>query len=276
MRTCATTWEAEMSPAEQQFLRDLLTRERLAGTHLEIGTAAGGILCHLMRCYDDSARPKFAVVDPMTYFDDQVQIVRGNLEKHGLSTDDVDFRTMTSRQAFDDASRRGETYDFILIDASHRVVSVMADLRWTRLLSAEGIVCLHDYQAKFPGVQMSVDRFLTRNSNYEVIGCADSLIAIRKRMAGRREIQPLDHAYSLWLYLPLELHRKVHKWRLRPAGCLVQLFQRNVVGPLSPNRSARTNPMPFSVWQPLCFHQSSAISRVQLLASSQSSKACRN
>ena len=144
-----------------------------------------------------------------------MQIVRANLEKHGIPAQDVDFRTTTSRQAFAAAQRRHDIYDFILIDASHRILSVMADLRWTRLLSPQGIVCLHDYQAKFPGVRLSVNRFLARNPNYEVIGRADSLIALRKRQAGRREISPLDQAYSVLLYVPLEVHRKIHKWRLQ-------------------------------------------------------------
>jgi hypothetical protein len=94
----------------------------------------------------------------------------------------------------------------------------MADLRWTRLLRVGGIICLHDYSPKFPGVKLSVDRFLAGHSNYRIVGRADSLIALRKEGAGKQpEVRPLDRAYAIAMHVPLLTKRKLDKWRKRAA-----------------------------------------------------------
>jgi len=216
MRPCASTLEAEMTPEEHAFLLRLLEAERLPGPHLEIGTAAGGTLAAMMRCFGDADRPPFVVVDRMTYFPDQLETVRRNLQEHGLRADDVDFRVATSAAALREATRRRERFDFMLIDASHKILSVTADLRWTRLLSPGGILCLHDYCQRFPGVVRPVDRFLARHGNYARLGRAGSLLAVRKLCASmRREVGPLDRAHSLLWYLPLEVRRKLEKRQAR-------------------------------------------------------------
>lgn len=213
-RPCAETLEAEMTLPEQEFLQTLIRQEHFSGTHLEIGTAAGGTLCRMMNCFTDETRPRFVVVDRMTYFPDQQQTVIENLTRNGLSADQVDFRTTTSSEAFNQASRNRDNFDFILIDASHKILSVMADLRWTRLLNPGGIVCFHDYGEKFPGVKLAINRFLKHHSNYAPIGLADSLLALRKTApCPSKEVSLLDSAYSVLMYLPLEVDRKISKWK---------------------------------------------------------------
>jgi len=214
MRRCATTLEGEMTPVEHAFLVDLLKREKFDGPHLEIGTAAGGTLCAMMRCFDDDHRPQFVVVDRMTYFPDQLEAIETNLRRHGLDPVKVDFRIATSNSAFRAAQDRGEAFDFILLDGGHKILNVMADLRWARLLHVGGMICLHDYIAKFPGVKLSVDRFLAGHPHFHVLGQAGSLIALQKVSTGRRpEVSAGDHAYALAMHLPLLTRRKLEKWR---------------------------------------------------------------
>lgn len=216
MRRCAETLESEMSEAEQAFLVRLIKQESFSGPHLEIGTAAGGTLCRMMQCFSDETRPKFVVVDRMTYFPNQPEAVATNLRQHGLNPDDVDFRSAKSSDAFHDATRRGDRFDFILIDASHKILAVMSDLRWLRLLNVGGAACFHDYTNRFPGVRLSISRFLKHHANYETIGTADSLLAIRKTSPReKREVSTSDFVYSYAMYLPLEIHRKISKWRSR-------------------------------------------------------------
>jgi predicted O-methyltransferase YrrM len=213
MRRCAQTWEAEMTAEEHELLLRCLTDARLTGAHLEIGTAAGGTLCAMMRCFTDEERPRFVSVDRMTYFPNQFQVIRENLRHHGLNPEEVDFRATTSARAFGDARRRNERFDFILIDGSHKVVAVAADLRWTRLLNVGGIVCFHDYAERFPGVWLTVNRFRQRYPNYAILGRAGSLLALRKTAASpRQEISPIDRAHSLLWHVPLEVRRKYEKW----------------------------------------------------------------
>ena len=92
MRASATTLEPEISAGELARVVTLLRAGQLKGRHLEIGTAAGGTLKELMRAYPDGERPPFVVVDPMTYFPDQLAKVRRNLAAAGLDPDRVDFR----------------------------------------------------------------------------------------------------------------------------------------------------------------------------------------
>lgn len=220
-RSCALTLEAEMSPREQEFLQALIRQENFSGAHLEIGTAAGGTLCRMMRCFTDETRPQFVVVDRMSYFPNQQQTVIENLERNGLAAGQVEFRTATSSQAFRRASRNGDRFDFILIDASHKILAVTADLRWTRLLNPGGVVCFHDYCDRFPGVKLAIDRFLKHHTNYQPIGSAESLLALRKTApCPWKEVSLFDGAYSVMMYLPLEVNRKINKWKtskLKPA-----------------------------------------------------------
>ena len=219
MRRCSETLEAEMTPAEQQLLQDLIRKENFSGPHLEIGTAAGGTLCKMMKCFEEQTRPKFVVVDRMTYFPDQLNIVKENLASNGLSEKGVDFRTTTSAEAFALAEKQDDHFDFMLVDASHKILAVMADLRWMRMLNVGGIACFHDYADKFPGVKLSIDRFLSRYKNYEIIDLADTLLAIRKTAPCEAlEVSTLDRAYSVMMYLPLEVRRKINKSKKQKAA----------------------------------------------------------
>ena len=180
MRASATTLAPEISANELETLTSLLSTERLVGRHLEIGTAAGGTLAALMRCYPDGKRPLFVVVDPMTYFPDQLAIIWRNLAASGLDPVKVDFRVGKSWPMFRRAALNGETYSFVFIDGSHKLRYVTQDLAWTRLVEPGGIICLHDYHPDFPGVIEAVDRFLARYSNYQVARQTETLLVLRK------------------------------------------------------------------------------------------------
>lgn len=201
MRYSAYALAPEMTEEESDFLVDLVRQARLPGKYLEIGTGAGGSLCLMMRAFTDGVRPHFVVVDPMHYFEHQQETVRLNLDSHGLDPSSVEMRICTSEIAFRSAQGLDERFDFILIDGKHSLRSVMLDLRWTRLLKPEGIVCLHDYSNSHPGVQRAVAQLLKRNSRcYRVIERRGSLIAIKKLDAStHRE----EFAFVDWLYAAL-------------------------------------------------------------------------
>jgi predicted O-methyltransferase YrrM len=205
MRASATTLEPETSKNELTRLVALLRAERLKGAHLEIGTAAGGTLRELMRAYPDETRPRFVVVDPMTYFPDQLAKVRRNLEDAGLSPNRVDFRVAKSRPALGQARRAGETFSFIFVDGAHKIRYVTEDLAWAELLEPGGIVCFHDYGPAERGVMMAVDRFLARHPNYAVVDRVERLLIVRKLSAGRGEVSLWDRvrAWAIGLYLQL-------------------------------------------------------------------------
>jgi hypothetical protein len=214
MRRCATTLEAEMSPEEHAFLLQTLRTLRRSGRHLEIGTAAGGTLCAMLGAFPSDQRPPFAVVDPMQYFPDQLGTVRRNLTAHGFDADRVDFRVGTSADLFPIAALRHDTFDFLLIDGCHKIRSVMADLKWTRLLNVGGVACFHDYTPKHRGVWLAVNHFLARNRNYEVAGQAGTLLVLRKTApSSRLEVSTVDEWYARAWYLPLQVERKWQKLR---------------------------------------------------------------
>lgn len=197
MRASATTLAAEVSDHELAALKAQLARRRLAGPHLEIGTAAGGTLKELMRGYSNAERPRFVVVDPMRYFPDQLAIVRKNLAGAGLDPDRVDFRVSMSWPAFQRAERAGERFSFIFVDGSHKIHHVTEDLAWTRLLEPGGIVCFHDYNRNFPGVVLAVDRFLARYRNYRAVEQVESLLIVEKTAAGTaKEIGAWDRLHA--------------------------------------------------------------------------------
>jgi predicted O-methyltransferase YrrM len=202
---------AEMTSDEHALLLGLLRAERFEGTHLELGTAAGGTLCRMLECLP--ADRGFVVVDRLRYFDGQRQVLESNLARCGLR-ERVELRVTSSTRAWRAAARARERFDFMLIDAGHKLLDVTLDLRWTRLLRPGGIVCLHDYDDRWShrGVRVAVDRFTTRHPEYERIGQAGTLLALRKRAEpARPEIAPRDLAHAALLWLPLRLQRTAGK-----------------------------------------------------------------
>jgi predicted O-methyltransferase YrrM len=190
---------------------------RLRGAHLEIGTAAGGTLRALMLAYPVAQRPRFVVVDPMTYFPDQFAIVQRNLTSAGIDPSDVDFRITKSWPAFLAAKRTRERFSFMFIDGSHKLHRVTQDLVWTRLLEPGGLLCLHDYTSNMPGVIGAVDRFLTRYSNYQVDQLVETLLIVRKTgPSDMREITRWDHLRANAINTYQQLSRGLAKRLSRP------------------------------------------------------------
>lgn len=192
-----------MTEGELAGLKSWLRDAGLKARHLEIGTAAGGSLCFIMNHYDDDGRPPFTVVDTMSYFTDQLDIVQRNLAANGLDADAVDFRVMSSDDAFEQAREEDLKFDFILVDASHKVRYVMNDLRWMRLLNVGGLACFHDYAPQFKGVRWPIDRFLRRNPHFTRVNQAGSLLCLRKeREAPRIEVNGADRLWA-WICSPI-------------------------------------------------------------------------
>lgn len=180
IRASSQTLSPEMAPGELQSLSSLLSERGFTGRHLEIGTAAGGTLCHLMACYPSGRQPDFTVVDPMRYFPDQLETVQRNLRQKGFDPAAVTFRVMTSREAFEIESSRGSRFDFMLIDGAHKIRYVTEDLRWLRLLNVGGRACFHDYAPRCPGVMLAVDRFLKRNDGFRRETLNGSLLVVER------------------------------------------------------------------------------------------------
>jgi len=194
----------EMAPDEVELLCTLLAKDPGRGGHVEIGTAAGGTLCAMLGAFSPEACPPFVVVDPMTYFPDQLEVVKANLREHGLDPSQVDFRVGTSDDAFARAEAEGERFDFILIDAAHKIRYVMQDLRWARLLNSGGLLCLHDYCDAHKGVMWPVDRFLRRNPHFIREQCVNRLLALRRKSDAPVRVTCWDQCWASALSLPLQ------------------------------------------------------------------------
>lgn len=212
MRESATTLASEVSGNELSALLSVLRSSALTGPHLEIGTAAGGTLKELILSYPEGKRPRFVVVDPMSYFPDQMAIVRRNLSSAGIDPDTIEFRVGKSWPMFQSAERKGERFSFIFIDGSHKIHHVTEDLAWTRLLEVGGIVCFHDYADKFPGVMNAVDRFLRRYPEYRILTRIESLLVVQKNAAGsRREISAWDRVRARMMNIRHQLDESLRK-----------------------------------------------------------------
>lgn len=205
-----------MYPEEIASLKEAVIRSggsgQSSGKFLEIGTAAGGTLVEMMRSFDDKSRPPFEVIDPMTYFPDQLETVKKNLRDNGLDPDSVKFNVSKSKDAFLKAEARGERYDFILIDGAHKIRYVTQDLSWGRLLNVGGLICLHDYHPNHRGIMMAAERFLRKYPNYERESLAGTLLTIRKREESKEaEIETIDLIWANLWSLFFQLKRNFDK-----------------------------------------------------------------
>ncbi|MDB4458972.1 class I SAM-dependent methyltransferase [bacterium] len=215
-RPSATTLDPEMTDEELSAMKGWMLDTNLKGTHLEIGTAAGGTLCFLMNSYPEANRPQFRVVDTMAYFDKQFEIVKRNLRNHELDPTSIDFRITTSEDAFSQAEATQDRFDFILVDASHKIRHVMNDLRWMRQLNVGGVACFHDYEPMFKGVRWPIDRFLSRNPHFVRVGNAGRLLCIRKeREAASQEVTTTDRIWALLCSPILQWDLSIQKRRRR-------------------------------------------------------------
>jgi predicted O-methyltransferase YrrM len=212
MRESAITLASEISPVELSTLLSVLKSRSLQGKHLEIGTAAGGTLKELIRSYPAEKRPHFVVVDPMSYFPNQLTTVRQNLSSAGIDPESIEFRVGKSWPMFQAAERAGEHFSFIFVDGSHKIHHVTEDLAWTRLLEPGGIVCFHDYAPKFPGLMGAVDRFLERYPAYKILTQTESLLVVQKTgKSKRREISLWDRMRARIINITHQLRASIEK-----------------------------------------------------------------
>jgi predicted O-methyltransferase YrrM len=210
-RACALTLESELAPEELAAMLTVM-RSMPAGKCLEVGTAAGGTLCAMMTAFDGDSRPGFVVVDPMTYFPDQLAVVRRNLEAHGLDPRQVDLRVTTSAAALDAARATNEAFAFMLIDGVHKIRYVVQDISWTHLLVPGGVVCFHDYNDAHPGVMLAVNRFLAKHRNYRREALTGALLVVRKMECSLSpEVTRLDRAWAFVLAPALQLRGSLRK-----------------------------------------------------------------
>ncbi|MDE0908783.1 MAG: class I SAM-dependent methyltransferase [SAR324 cluster bacterium] len=208
---------SEMTTEELALVTAELKARHFTRLHLEIGTGYGGTLRELLLCYPSNACPPFVVVDPMNYFPEQLENVRKNLRQHELADAPVTFEVKTSDAAFANWAGREETFDFILIDGIHKLRYTVRDLRWSRMLAVGGLLCLHDYKPKFPGVMMAVQRFLKRNPHFQKVELAGGLMVLTKTApAAEQEITLVDRFWSefhsLRLQVQSRLHKRWHQW----------------------------------------------------------------
>ncbi len=213
-RISASSFDPELGADELAFLLNLVRNSGLKGRHLEIGTAAGGTLCAMMSCFAPEERPPFVVVDPMSYFADQLEVVKRNLRQHGLDPAEVDIRVSRSFDAFQSAEAAGESFDFVFIDGAHKIRYVTQDLHWVRLVNVGGIICMHDYNPGQMGVMLAGARFPRHYPNYQREALVNSLLVLRKQVASRsKEISQTDYLWALamspWLQLKKSLAKRL-------------------------------------------------------------------
>ena len=208
-------YDAETTERERAALRRAIAETKPFGAHLEIGTAAGATLVDMITIFAPGARPRFVVVDPLTYFANQRASIEANLRAAGVEPAEVELRVGLSWPIYREARKRDERYVFQFIDGNHEPKYVMRDLSWTSLLVVGGGVCLHDHSAEFPGVRVAVGWFLRRNRNFEIVGQVDSLVTIRKTSEGRRvTVSVLQRRSAEALGVAMQWRRSLQKrWR---------------------------------------------------------------
>ncbi len=197
---------------ELEALGRCLLDLEVEGRCLEIGTAYGRTLIHLMSLFEDADRPPFVVIDPMTYFPGQADKVRSNLAEEGVRPDEVRILEMTSARALRELPEESDPFAFVFVDGDHRITGVTVDLQWARRVAVGGVICFHDYRPDAPGVRLAVDRFLRRNPHYRREALVGSLLILRKTAPSTgREVTAFDRLFALALAPLLRLQRSLRK-----------------------------------------------------------------
>ena len=211
-RPSATTLEPECTAEERALLMETLKNSAFSGAHLEIGTAAGGTLKEMMGQYAPDARPDFFVIDPLTYYPDQENIITRNLISAGIDPNLVTFWKGVTQDFIDPARASGQMFDFVFIDGDHRHYYVTVDLQWADCVTKGGVIALHDHGAAFPGVGWAIDTFLAHNSDFKIEARAGSLTILRRIAVTKRPaVTAADLRHARRVHLMFRWKRSLKK-----------------------------------------------------------------
>ena len=212
MRQSAIDLSSECSTAERAAIKRAIETLHPGGRFLEVGTAAGGTLKEIIQTADAAELgAAFYVLDPFTYYPRQLEKVHENLENSGIDPARVTFWVGTTDNHHLQAVRAELEFDFIFIDGDHRAYPVMNDLRWMDRLTVGGVACFHDYAARFPGVVWSLDHFLARNPEFEVVERSETLVVIRRNGILARPVGALALLHSKLMQTHFRLRRSLRK-----------------------------------------------------------------
>lgn len=203
---------SECSISERACIAEAIKSLSEGGNFLEVGTAAGGTLKEIIQTAGkEKLEARFYVLDPFTYYPDQLQKVHKNLLNSDIDPSIVEFWQGTTDSHFPIALRKGLNFKFIFIDGDHKAYPVMNDLRWMELLEVGGVACFHDYCDKFPGVAWSLEHFLLRNDHFSIILEAETLRVIKRTGENITKVSRFHLLKSKFMQVLLRLRRSIKK-----------------------------------------------------------------
>lgn len=216
MRRSAIDLSSECSLLELSCITDAVKNLPSGGNFLEIGTAAGGTLKEIIKAADFSnLQVDFYVIDPFNYFPNQVHKIHQNLLHSKIDPSRVKFWEGTTNDYLSVAIEKKLEFTLIFIDGDHKEFPVMNDLRWMAFLADGGLIFIHDYSKKFPGVVWSVDRFLAKNKNFSIISHVDNLVVIRREGKLHKPVNRRDLFASKYRQTYKRLGRSIKKRLVR-------------------------------------------------------------
>ena len=212
MRQSGLDLSSECTLAERSCITDAIKTMKRGGNFLEIGTAAGGTLKEIIQTADEEKLDaKFYVLDPFTYYPDQLTKVYQNLSNSDIDPCRVTFWEGTTDSHLATALEHGLTFKFIFIDGDHKAYPVMNDLRWMELLEIGGIACFHDYCDRFPGVAWSLEHFLSKNDQFSIILKAETIRVVKRNGKQITAVTKFDLYKSKFMQVILRLRRSIKK-----------------------------------------------------------------
>ncbi|MEX2280962.1 MAG: class I SAM-dependent methyltransferase [Gemmatimonadota bacterium] len=148
---------SEISLTEARFLGGLAQQVPADRCIVEIGTLFGEST-RVLAMFKASGTP-LITVDSFRWNPhglrrkDHARITHGLLAE-ATTSHDVELREMDKAAFY--ASYQGGPPGLVFLDANHSYESTKADISWAQSVQA-GIICGHDYSARFPGVTKAVD-----------------------------------------------------------------------------------------------------------------------
>lgn len=212
MRQSGIDLSSECSASERACIAEAIKGLSVGGNFLEVGTAAGGTLKEIIQTADKAKLDTmFYVLDPFTYYPDQLQKIYKNLSNSDIDPSRVQFWQGITDSHLPIALEQGLKFKFIFIDGDHKAYPVMNDLRWMELLEVDGVACFHDYCDKFPGVAWSLEYFLSRNEQFSNILEAETLRVIKRNGKEIVTVNRVDLLKSKFMQVFLRLRRSIKK-----------------------------------------------------------------
>jgi predicted O-methyltransferase YrrM len=152
------------------------------GNAVEIGSYRGRSTVVIAAGLRHGGKGKVVAIDPHVSKSSDYELFLDNIENTHFADQIIPIRS-TSERVFEMKTIQRifrHPIGLLFIDGDHTYEGVKKDLNWVDVVSKGGIIALHDYTSKYPGIVKAVNEYQETHHAMEQLPLLGSMILFRK------------------------------------------------------------------------------------------------